>query len=168
MGWVAGSGTSEYCLPSCPLLPACDAAQPASACPGGQLHTVRDEVIRELASGKGLFSFGPRAYSWPLSSSYQKFLSPSVVDLEGSLISSEKAEPNPEGRPWDPIPRDLVYSQSSLPSQNKASWVTSGTDNYYFRASSFKKWTEVACNACNYYSDHNKTKIRTPHVLSDA
>ena len=43
-GWVPGSGTCEQCLPSFPLLPAYDAARPASACPGGQLHTVRDEA----------------------------------------------------------------------------------------------------------------------------
>lgn len=42
--WVPGSGTCEQCLPSFPLLPAYGAARPASACPGGQLHTVRDEA----------------------------------------------------------------------------------------------------------------------------
>jgi hypothetical protein len=55
-GWDFGSGRCKQCLPSSPLLPACGVAQPASACPGGQLHTVRDEVTGEtLAWCEGLF-----------------------------------------------------------------------------------------------------------------
>lgn len=46
---VVGSSTREQCSPSSLLLPACDVARPASACPGDQLRTVRDEVTGDVS-----------------------------------------------------------------------------------------------------------------------